>query len=268
MPETLKIIALAVVQGIAEFLPISSSGHLAVLEKLFNVASEDSVGMIIVLHAGTLLAIVVYYFKTLLELIRPKGWNMIPKLIVATIPVGIVGMAMHLTKLDEMLYNNLIIVGVGFFITAFILLFGLSSKRENIENLDKLQYGGALFVGIMQCLALLPGVSRSGTTISAGLRWGLKKADAATFSFLIAIPAIGGATFVDVVSRFLKSDVNFQSAGLYNLVLGFCISAITGYFALLILLKSLRKGKLAVFAYYCLLLGVAVVTWGIFRAFS
>ena len=263
MPESLKIIILAIVQGIAEFLPISSSGHLAVLENYFHINPDNCLGMIIVLHAGTLLAIVVYYIKTLLGMMRPENWGLILKIIVGTIPVAISGMVLHFTGLDESLFNNLIIVGIGFLITSLMLLLGVKSKPENTIELRDLSFKGVLFIGIIQCLALLPGVSRAGSTISAGLRWGLQKNDTATFSFLLAIPAIGGAVFVKVLSAVIHNNVDLQSTGLYNLFIGFCISAITGYIALLILLKCLRKGKLAIFAYYCMALGFAVVSWGI-----
>jgi undecaprenyl-diphosphatase len=260
MSELLNVIVLAIVQGVAEFLPISSSGHLAVIGRLLD--AKDSVELIVALHAGTLLAIVIFYFKSLLWFLTSEGLKFIPKIILATIPVGILGMILQVSYLTESLFSNLVMVGCGFIFTASMLLYS-SRKKEQTVELQKISWTKALIVGIAQAIAVFPGVSRSGTTIGAGLALGMKKEDAATFSFLLAIPAIGGATVVEAGSKLLKNEVDFASARYFNLGIGFLISAVVGYLSLALLLKVLKKGKLSFFAYYCFILGLAVIVWGV-----
>jgi undecaprenyl-diphosphatase len=210
------------------------------------------------------LAIVIFYFKKLWGLLTPDGFKLIPKIILATVPVGVFGMFLHVLHLTDSLFSNLFIVGSGFIFTASVLLYSSRTKDQDAPPLEDISWGRTFLVGLAQAVAALPGVSRSGTTISAGLALGLKKEDAATFSFLIAIPAIAGATVVEAGSKVLKNEVDFSSAHYFNLAIGFLISAVVGYFSLLLLLKVLEKGRLSFFAYYCFILGVAVIVWKIF----
>jgi undecaprenyl-diphosphatase len=255
-----KIIILAAVQGIAEFLPISSSGHLVVIGKLLEFNPEASVQMNIVLHAGTLSAIIIYYFKELLNLLKPTGYKLLLPLFIGTLPVAIVGVLIKKTGLDDILFNNLFIPGIGFLITATLLWWGLR-KGTDATPLEKISLKQALLVGIAQSIAIMPGISRSGSTISAGLKLGLKKADAARFSFLLAIPAIGGASLVEILSALKKQENVINSSQGIPLLIGFVVSAVIGYAALRLLLKLLQKGRLDIFAWYLYLAGASVLIW-------
>jgi undecaprenyl-diphosphatase len=265
--EFIKIIILAIVQGIAEFLPISSSGHLAILGNLVEIDPTRKVQVIVVLHAGTLLAILVVYFKELINMIKPGGIKLITRIVIASIPIAFLGLFLHLSGLKDQMFNTVIFPGIGFFFTGWILLFGLKETKKGVEedkeSLAKISIKHSIFIGLAQAFAIFPGVSRSGSTISAALKMGIKKDDAATFSFLLAIPAIAGATFVELVSSIMKSEspIAIEPTFLLQLIVGFIVSAVVGFAALKLLLISLKKGKLSIYAYYCFTLGVGVIIW-------
>lgn len=255
----LFIILMAVIQGIAEFLPISSSGHLAILGRLFRFDAEANVTLNIILHAGTLLAIIVYYFKELIEILKKYDFDLIGKIIIATIPVGIIGVIVKAMDLDKSIFNNLFVPGVGFLITATILLWGQKSKDD--KPLKSLSIKQSILIGLIQAVAVFPGVSRAGTTISAGLKCGLAKADAARFSFLLAIPAIGGVVLVKIFLLLKKSELTLHSLNVSYLAAGFIVSAVVGYFSLALLLRLLKRGNFKCFAWYLYVLGLVTLVW-------
>ena len=257
----LFIIAMAVVQGIAEFLPISSSGHLEILGKLFGFNAETNVTLNIILHAGTLLAIVIFYFKELINILKTSDFTLVGKLITATVPVGILGLTMKIFNLDELIFGSLFVPAIGFLITATLLLW--SQKNTERRPLDQLTYKQSFLIGIAQSIAVTPGISRSGSTISAGLKAGLEKADAARFSFLMAIPAIGGVATVELLLLLKKGEVTLNSLNIYHLAIGFAVSVIVGYFSLRLLLNLLKRGDFKYFAWYLYVLGLATLAWAI-----
>jgi len=257
----LFVIFMAIIQGIAEFLPISSSGHLAILGKLFCFDAETNATLNIVLHAGTLLAILIYYFKELISILKKHNFALIAKLIIATIPVGIAGIIVKAMAWEESIFNNLFVPGIGFLITATLLLWGQKNKGE--KTLDMLTFKESLFIGIAQAVAVLPGVSRAGSTISSGLKCKLNKADAAQFSFLLAIPAIGGVVFIKILSLLKNSENTVHSLDISYLIIGFSVAAIVGYFSLRLLLKILKHGNFKYFAWYLYVLGLATLIWAI-----
>lgn len=271
MNETTQIIILAIVQGVAEFLPISSSGHLVILNSLFGL-SDESVQITVVLHAGTLVAILAYYWREIIALLKIDSWPLIGKIIVATIPAGVIGVGLKLGGLDDSLFAHPVIAGFGLLITACLLAFLTPSpEREKEENaaskasssdlISGLSYMKSFLIGLSQALAVTPGVSRSGSTIATALKCGVNKEDAAKFSFFLAIPAIGGATFLEFLSALRKSELKADHLLDFNLALGFVISAIVGYFSLKGLISILKKGKLSWFAAYCATLGIIVIIW-------
>ena len=266
MGDYAHMIVLAVLQGITEFLPISSDGHLAVCENLFGI-TEGGLLVTIVLHAGSLNAIAVYYFMELLSLLRPEKWKAILLLFVGTIPAGVIGVLLKKTGVADQLNSSMLAAGLGFLATGSVLLWGAKRKlADQTRPYTSLSIGEAVWIGFAQAVAILPGVSRSGCTISTGLRRGLNGVEAASFSFLLAVPAIGGATFLqllDVVKAVKKGADPLQGLAFAPLALGFVISAVVSYFALAVLIKVLKKGKLAVFSYYCLTLGTVVTVWGL-----
>ena len=255
----LFIVLMAVIQGIAEFLPISSSGHLAILGRLFRFDAETNVTLNIILHAGTLLAIIIYYFKELIEILKKYDFDLIGKIIIATIPVGIIGVIVKIMDLDKSIFNNLFVPGIGFLITASILLWG--QKSNDNKTLDKLSFKQSILIGLIQAIAVFPGISRAGTTISAGLKCGLAKADAARFSFLLAIPAIGGVVLVKIFLLLKKSELTLHSLDVSYLTVGFIVSALVGYFSLALLLKLLKRGNFKYFAWYLYALGLVTLVW-------
>lgn len=260
------VIFMAIVQGIAEFLPISSSGHLAILGRLFCLDAETNVILNIVLHAGTLLAIIFYYFRELIKILKKYDFDLIWKLVIATIPLGIIGLIVKFMAWDESIFNNLFIPGIGFLISATVLLWGQKSKNE--KTLDKLTFKQSILIGIAQALAVFPGISRAGSTISAGLKCGLVKADAARFSFLLAIPAIGGVVLVKMFLLLKNAKLTLHSLSISHLAIGFIVAAIVGYFSLRLLLKLLQGGDFKYFAWYLYFLGLTTLTWAIINAYA
>ena len=207
--ENLFIAFMAIVQGIAEFLPISSSGHLALLGSLFGFDPETNLSLEIVLHAGTLAAIVVFYFRELLTFFRRDRWPLALKIVVGSIPAGIVGIALKKLGLDEMVASNLWIIAAGFLTTATVLLFSERQTRklppDSGTDLPQMSFREALLIGCAQAVAILPGISRSGSTIASGLFLKLRPAAAAEFgrtlSALTAAQASGIKSGVSALKK-------------------------------------------------------------------
>lgn len=256
--ETARAIVLGVVQGITEFLPISSDGHLALLQAGLNrwfgtTGDGNTLELVLALHVGTLISIILVYWNDLKQLPR-QPW-LCGLLILATIPAGLVGLLLKETF--EKSFNSPLIAGLGFLVTAGALLIGQWSERPRLREQD-LSLWQALWIGCCQTLALLPGVSRSGTTIAAGLSTGLERTASARFSFLMAVPVIGGATLLmvkDVIEQ------GHTSHSLSALIAGAVTAGVVGYFALTWLLRMVTQRRLHWFAYYCLALGCLTIAW-------
>jgi undecaprenyl-diphosphatase len=254
---TLQILLLAVVQGVGEFLPISSSGHVVVLAGIFDQVGrplEEKLTVNVVLHLGTLLAILVVYGRRVVRLLT-EDRRVIGLLIVGTIPAAVVGLVLK-SQCEETLEKALL-AGLMFPLTGAMLLW-MGRKTGGQLACRDLGYGGALVVGLFQAFAILPGISRSGATIVAGLACGLRRDEAAAFSFLLAIPAIGGAGLLEAVEM-VREGPNGEPLGL--LALGAAVSFAVGLVSLLWLLKWLQQGRLHYFAWWVLLLGPAVIVW-------
>jgi len=256
------------VQGIAEFLPVSSSGHLTLLNELFGFGERDIMPLVVVMHAGSLVAIVAIYFRELWKFLKPERFHLLGMLILATIPAGVAGVAIHHFKWDRY-FSDLLFVGGGFLVTGALLrLTGRSkliarSEGADGTELEKITVRQALIVGFAQMFAIAPGISRSGSTISAGVLCGIRREAAATFSFLLAIPVIGGAVLVKLLGAAKGADMGGMSIG--PLVLGFAVSTAVSFAALALLLKIIRRGKLYYFSWYMLTLGAAVTIWQMVR---
>ncbi len=250
----LSVIVLAVIQGLTEFLPVSSSGHLALAGIIMKVPDGD-ITFEIVVHLGTLMAVLAVYRRDLAELVsgllrrQRESLVLAGLLFIGSIPAAAAGFL--LADSIERAFENPLIVSIMLLVTGCVLF---STRFAGKGNRDNPSITGSLIVGISQAMALLPGISRSGFTISTGLFAGIKKEKAARFSFLLSIPAISGAAV-------LKLGDAGSSGIEYSLLLtGFAVSAITGYAALRILLKFLRAGKFSVFAWYCWVLGLTGLT--------
>lgn len=256
MDDLIKVIILGIVQGVAEFLPISSSGHLAVLSSLFGFEEDDNLLLAIALHAGTLLSIVLYYRNDLLALLKPERFKLVLYIGLGTIPAVIVGLGLK-DLMDQLVSSPLFIA--GFFGLTAAFLFFLHNRAPQGRTLEDLTPAHACLIGVFQAIAILPGVSRSGSTISIATRMGYNHEDAARFSFLLGVPAIGGA-----VVLYMKDilEMGARSAGegvtLPLLGVGFVVSFITGYGSLVLLIRLLKKGKLHHFSFYLVVIAVVL----------
>lgn len=262
----LEIFVLAVVQGLTEFLPVSSSGHLvvanAVLEHLGVPPAKDLIEVSIALHLGTLASVLVYYRQEIARLLGADKW-VIPLLILGTVPAAIVGIGLKKGLDDAVadgILENVLVAALMFPVTAFILI-AASRKQEGNGTYQALSWGKVLAIGAAQAFAILPGVSRSGSTIAAGLGVGLGREAASTFAFLLAIPAILGAGFLETLDILEEGSTGTP---LIRLAVGFVVSFAVGLGALALLIQFVKKGRLAVFAWYLIPLGVAVLVWQLF----
>lgn len=247
----LEMLVLAIIQGIAEFLPISSSGHLVILGSLMDVA-EDSATVEIILHTGTLASILVVYWKRILRLLS-EDRRVIPLLIVGTIPAVCVGLPLKTQA--EWILGNPGIAGAMLLVTGGLLL-SLRWLHEGDTEYRQMSYVAALAIGCFQAFALLPGISRSGATIVGGRLAGLQRDDAVTFSFLLAIPAICGASVL-AAKDLLKNGAGDEQVGI--LVLGAFVSFVVGIVSLKWLIWWAREGRLYWFAAWCIPFGVTVL---------
>lgn len=266
MNSWLIVIFSAVLQGVTEFLPVSSSGHLALLSSLFGLPANEGTALSIVLHAGSLLAIIVFYFNTLLGFLKKEQLHLLKVIIIATIPVCITGFLAARNGLMEKMFGDMLSVAMGFLITASLLRLTGKEKlraRSNSELKD-ITLRQAVIVGLAQALAIIPGISRSGSTIACGILSGIKFEAAATFSFLLALPAIGGASLLklfDLSSNGLNSG-SFSPA---ELAAAFILSALASFASLSLLINLIRKRKLEYFSWYLFFLGAAVMVWQIVK---
>jgi len=254
----LEMVVLAAVQGIGEFLPISSKGHVVIADALFHQfgydLGEDKLTVNIILHFGTLLTILVFYWQRIWQLLG-RDRRVIGLLIVGSVPVALLGGL--LKKSLEAAFENPLYVGLMLPLTGALLIW--SARRTTGDTTCRqLSYGGALLIGIAQSFALLPGISRSGTTIVAGLGLGLRRDEAATFSFLLAIPAIAGATLLKARELLHGSP---DATPWPVLAMGIAVSFLVGLAALWWLNRWLQRGRLHLFAWWVIPLGAAVTMW-------
>lgn len=251
-----QAIFLGIVQGITEWLPISSSGHLALFQKWFQI--NPPLFFDILLHFGTLIVIFIVFAKDIWQIFKDlftfnfksESGKLSLMIICASVPAVLAGLLAK--KVFIFAFQNLLMVSTGLLLTS-ILLF-LSKKRifKTDKTQNKLNIKNTFIIGIFQALALFPGVSRSGSTISAGLFFGIEPKKAARFSFLLVIPAILGATILDFDWQGINENLSIYLAG-------FLSSLVAGYISLKFLLKTIEKGKFHYFAYYCLILSLIVL---------
>lgn len=255
-------IILGIVQGLTEFLPISSSGHLVVAQAAVGV-QMPGVQVEVVLHVATLLAVLIVYRSTLLTLSRglvardPGAWKYALLLVLATVPAAVIGL--WLADVFQKAFDSLFAVGINFLVTGMILW----STRLVPEAIDgKPDVKRALAIGVSQALAILPGISRSGTTIAAAMWLRIRPVAAAEFSFLLAIPAVAGAAVL------LLTDLPATGAIVWNgsLILSFLCALISGIAAIRLLIALLHRRAFHRFAPYCWVLGVVTMAWAVVSA--
>ncbi|MGE4354501.1 MAG: undecaprenyl-diphosphate phosphatase [Oscillospiraceae bacterium] len=265
---------LGFIQGVAEFLPISSSGHLSILQNLFglNTAEEGHMFFDVLLHFGTLISVCVVYWSDIAMMIHEffamiretrhpeekEGRASIPArrmillIIVATLPLVAV---LPIDDAVESLYYNTFFIGTIFLLTGFMLF--VSDKLKPGSKTEKsMRIRDALIIGLCQCVAVIPGLSRSGTTITAGIATGLDRSFAVKFAFLMSIPAIIGANIISLVKALMEG---IDGALIPIYLVGMVTAAITGILAIGLVKLIASRGKFGVFAYYCWTIGIATI---------
>jgi undecaprenyl-diphosphatase len=263
----LQAILLGVVQGITEFLPVSSDGHLSAAEMLLPDFAQVGVLFDVIVHLGTLVAVVVFFRRTLAEDVtglfsdeptrRRDSWKLALLVVAATIPTGVVGLLLKRvveeTKRDPR-FVGAMEIGTGLFLLLSLLARERGRDRETTTVAD------AFLIGIVQGLAVLPGLSRSATTIAIGLFVGLSRRWAVTFSFLVLIPAVLGATVLEVGSAWRERGASFFTGPDFVKYLGGAVVAgVVGYFAIGWLIRAVVARRLYWFAIYCFLFGIALI---------
>ena len=258
--EIIEAIVLGIVQGLTEFLPVSSSGHLQIAKALLGVEIEENLLFDVTLHAATVLSTIVVLWpevKRLLGGIFSKHFNdeqaYVLKLVISMIPVGIVGFVFK-DYIDAMLSSPYIltIVGAMLLLTASLLAFAYYARPREKE---KISYRDAFIIGLSQAVATMPGLSRSGTTIATGLLLGNKKEAVANFSFLMVLAPILGELFLNV----MKGEVVFGSVGIAPMLAGFVSAFVVGCLACKFMIGIVKRGKLIWFAVYCALAGLVSI---------
>lgn len=237
-------IFLGILQGLTEFLPVSSSGHLVLAQSIIPGFVQPGVLFDVVLHAGTLFAIVFYFRKNLFKLLKKYFWL----LVIGTIPAGLVGF--FLSSGIEALFESTKVVGFALLLTGIFNLLTDKAKPSK-ENITKKQ---SLLIGTFQALAIIPGVSRSGSTIFAGVQSGTKAKKAAEFSFILSLPAVFGATVLELMKHGANTAT---STPIY--IVGFIAAFISGFIAIKLIFKILEEKRFELFAYYCFILGALAI---------
>ncbi len=251
MDELIKIIILGIVQGVAEFLPISSNAHLIMVEQLLDYHNHNEI-LNLVFHLGSLLAIITYFFSELLGLLKKP--MMIFNIIAATIPVIIVGYFVHKFRLINYEYFSIKIIAITLIVFGIILF--ISDKINHSKILYKdLNIKSSLIIGLFQIISLIPGVSRSGITLTAGRFLGYSRFEAAKFSFFLSIPTTAGACFLGVLDliKTNNSDLN------YIAIIAFIASFLSSYLTIKFFLSFISKFNLNIFIYYRVILGVFIL---------
>lgn len=239
-------IFLGILQGLTEFLPVSSSGHLVIAQSLIPGFSQPSILFDVIVHTGTLFAVLFFFRKKIFKL--TKKYLLI--LLIGTIPAAFVGL--FLDSYVEPLFESVKVVGLALLITGIfnLLVDKLETAKEKISKKE------SFIVGLFQAFAIIPGISRSGSTIFASSKLGIKRKEAAEFSFLLSVPAVAGATFLEL---FETGSAIAASYSFY--IVGFLFSFIAGYFAIKIVFSLLIEKRFKLFGYYCLLLGVTTLVF-------
>lgn len=274
-------ILMGIIQGVAEFLPISSSGHLALFQTFFGMENVEEKYMFftVLLHFGTLISVCVVYWRDIADMIRefflgiaalagrkdtgvtpPPARRMVMLIIIATLPLFIMVL---LQDAINQLFSNSIIVSCALMATGFILFFSdrLAKGHKTARNATVVD---SLIVGCGQALAVIPGLSRSGTTISVGMLRGFDRSFAVRFSFLLSLPAILGANVLEIKDAV---EAGFPVEELPMYLVGVAVAAVVGYFAIRLVKSLADKGKFGKFAYYCWAVGLGSLIAGVIKTF-
>ena len=256
-----EALILGLVQGLTEYLPVSSSGHLAISATLFGVNGEDNLAFTVMVHVATVLSTLVILWKEIDWIVKGvfkfkmnEETKYFLNILISMIPVGIVGVFFKDT-VEEIFGSGLLIVGCMLLLTALLLTFSYFAKPRVKENIS---WKDALIIGLAQACAVMPGLSRSGSTIATGLMLGNKKEKMAQFSFLMVIPPILGEALLDVI-KMAKGDNPFGDVSAIALVVGFVAAFVSGCIACKWMINIVKKGKLIYFGIYCAIAGAVTI---------
>lgn len=252
----LEALLLGLIQGLTEFLPVSSSGHLEIGQALFGTSGEDNLLFAVVVHAATVLSTITILWMEIWKLIKgcfTKTWNeekaYVAKILLSMIPIFVVGVFFK-DQVESLFGSGLLIVGCCLLLTSLLLAFAYYAKPRQRETIS---YRDAFIIGIAQACAVLPGLSRSGSTIATGLLLGNKKESIAQFSFLMVLAPILGDALLETI-HILQGEV-VVNIPLTSLLIGFLAAYISGCFACKFMIRIVQRGKLIYFAAYCLIAG-------------
>ncbi len=262
----IQALLLGLVQGLTEYLPVSSSGHLAILSNFFGLDGESSLTFTVAVHVATVMSTLIILWKEIWELLKgvfdtkTPLWNDARRyataIIISMIPVAIVGFCFK-DQVEEVFGNGLLIVGICLLVTAALLIFSYYAKPRQKEEIGMLD---AFVIGIAQAAAVLPGLSRSGSTIATGLLLGNKKEKLAQFSFLMVIPPILGEALLDVMKA-VKGSAETATVAIptSSYIIGFLAAFISGCIACKWMINLVKKGKLVYFGIYCAIVGTLLI---------
>jgi undecaprenyl-diphosphatase len=255
-----EALVLGLIQGLTEFLPVSSSGHLEIANALFGVKPAESYVFTIVVHGATVLSTLFVFWQEILKLIKGtfkfktnEELKYTGKIFISMIPVGLVGLFFQ-DFVESMFKGNIVVTGIEFLITALLLALAhfIKPKERNISYLD------SFIIGIAQAIAVIPAISRSGATIATGLILGNKKEEVTKFSFLMVLIPIIGVNLLEIIKvNSFNGDLNILS-----LIIGFLVAFISGYFACRWMIDLVKKSKLIWFSVYCTILGLLAIIFG------
>ena len=260
--DTINAIILGAVQGLTEFLPVSSSGHLQIAKSLLGVHIDENITFDVMLHAATVLSTIVVMWRELWRLlcgVFSRRFNeeqaYVLKILISMVPAGVIGV-LFADKI-EMLFSSLAFVGTMLLVTAALLAFAYRAKPR---QRDTISFRDAFIIGCAQAAATMPGLSRSGSTIATGLLLGNRKETVAEFSFIMVIPVILGKVLLDIMS----GEMSAVSVGAAPLAAGFIAAFVTGAFACKFMIEAVKRGKLIWFAIYCAVVGAVAIAGSIF----
>lgn len=256
-----EALVLGLIQGLTEYLPVSSSGHLAIGAHLFGINGEDNLTFTIMVHVATVLSTLVilwkeidWILKGLFKFQMNEETKYALNIVISMIPVGVVGLFFK-DQVEEVFGSGLLIVGIMLLVTACLLTFSYFAKPRQKENISPLH---AFIIGLGQALAVLPGLSRSGTTIATGLLLGDKKEKMAQFSFLMVIPPILGEALLDLLKG-LKGEEALGAIDAFPMIVGFVAAFVSGCLACKWMINIVKKGKLVYFGIYCAIAGAVTI---------
>ncbi len=262
--NVIEAIILGIVQGLTEFLPVSSSGHIELGKAILNIHSADNLLFSIVVHGATALSTIIVFrkeiidiFKGLLQFKNNDSFNYAMKIVISMIPVGIIGVLFE-EKIETLFTGNVIFVGSMLIFTGLLLTLTFYSKNTTKE----ITYGKAIIIGLAQAVAIIPGISRSGSTISTALILGIDKEKATKFSFIMVLLPIIGAMLLKIKDHIEAPHIS-SGIGTSVLIIGFIAAFISGLIACTWMIKIVKKGKLIYFAYYCFVVGLISIIVGL-----